>query len=159
MHCIDVKILHEINITQERSILLRMYMNLEGYQWKSKENWIGAGDHCKWEGVTCGEDETKHEYRVIELSLPDNQLIGDFPADLNELNVLKKLSITGNSMVKSIPENLCSRSASEELQIFGDHANCPNSFDASIGEYSDSGCCSNVLVDVDTYLENFARYI
>ena len=53
---------------------------------------------------------------------------------------------------------MCSRRIwcySNDMLIFGDGRNCPNNFNAATGEYL-VGCCDNILIDVDIYLEEFA---
>ena len=135
-----------------------MYLNNGGSTWTSKAGWFSNDDHCNWEGVTCSPIDAKNEFSVTELSLPSNQLTGSFPSDLRSLTALEVLNTTANSMVGSIPDNLCSRSWSGYFFVNADAVNCPNHFDTDIGAYSD-GCCDKILIDMDIYLNYFAQAI
>ena len=59
-----------------------------------------------------------------------------------------------NRISIEVSNDLCTRSTSTELHIYGDTANCPNAFDTATGQYVD-GCCDTLLFDTDTYLQNF----
>merc|ERR1719469_308292 len=137
---------------KERTILVRMYLNDNGITWTKKTGWNGSGDHCSWEGVGCSTD-----LKVEQLILDNNKLSGPFPSDLNNLGSLQSLSIIDNSLVGIIPSDLCTRSTSTDLHIYGDTENCPNDFDATTGVYM-VGCCDNMMIDVDMYLNEFTTF-
>ncbi len=120
-----------------------MYLNNGGSAWTSKGGWFSTDDHCSWEGVTCAELEDVKQFRVIELSLPNNQLEGSFPLDLTVLSALKVLDLSSNAITGDIPSGLCDRAEDFGLKITGDAANCPNSIDVETGEYL-HGCCTVV---------------
>lgn len=132
-----------------------MYLSNGGFSWTSKGGWFSTADHCTWEGVTCGEYETPSQFFILELSLPNNQISGPFPDDLQELLKLEVLNTTSNFLTGTIPVSLCSRSTAGTLYINSDATNCPNNFDTTTGEYLD-GCCDNVLINMDIYLSYFA---
>lgn len=127
-----------------------MYLNNNGASWTNKAGWLGTDDHCNWDGVSCSND---HE--VQDITLPSNLMSGTFPSDLHRLRSLQTLNVAANSMTGSIPSTLCS---SNSLYIYGDALNCPNDFNDVTGEYF-SGCCDNVLYNVDIYLNEFATAV
>jgi len=133
-------------------------LNHGGDSWKQNTGWYGPNDHCSWEGVTCAEIEADNEFRVLDLSLPDNQLSGPFPLDLRDLKYMEILSLPANSLGGTFTDDLCSDSVNDKLYIYGDAHNCPNDFDMSVGEYL-PGCCDEILYDVDIYLNNFATSV
>ena len=133
-------------------------MNHGGDSWKRNTGWYGPNDHCSWEGVKCAEIEADNEFRVLDLSLPDNQLSGPLPLDLRDLKSMEILSLPANSLGGTFTDDLCSDSVNDKLYIYGDAHNCPNDFDMSVGEYL-PGCCDEILYDVDIYLNNFATSV
>ena len=138
-------------MSQERTILARMYLNDNGAAWSRNTDWLGTGDHCSWEGVTCSTTNI-----ITDLALDNNQLAGAFPTDLIHLTDLQNLNMSANSLVGIIPDDLCSKSTSNNLYISGDGGNCPNDFDNTNGVYV-AGCCDDILIDVDMYLDEFAE--
>ena len=71
---------------------------------------------------------------------------------------LQSLNLSGNSLIGTIPSDVCSKSLANNLYINGDAANCPNGVDTLLGVYLD-GCYDNVLVDVDIYLNEFVAIV
>ena len=117
-------------MSQERTILARMYLNDGGAAWSAKTGWLGNGDHCTWEGVACSITNS-----VTGLALANNQLAGPYPDDLTGLSDLQSLNLSANALVGTIPDDLCIISNSlTSLYIHGDVANCPN-----------NGCCDNII--------------
>ncbi|CAN1130446.1 Leucine-rich repeat protein 2 [Linum perenne] len=58
-------------------------------------------DPCTWSHVTCNNDN-----RVTRLSLEDNKLNGEIPAELGNLKNLIALDLYNNSLSGSIPSSL-----------------------------------------------------
>ena len=56
---------------QERTILARMYLNDGGASWTRSLGWLGTGDHCSWEGITCSAS-----LQVEALAVQENALSG-----------------------------------------------------------------------------------
>ena len=119
----------------------------------NKTGWSVGINHCSWAGVTCSAS-----YEVTEVHVENNQLSGPVPSDFNSLDSLKALYLSDNALVGMLPNNLCARSLETSLHIYADVDNCPNGFDSSTGEYH-SGCCDNILIDVDIYLNEFAAAV
>ncbi len=130
-----------------------MYLNNGGVSWTNKARWLGTGDHCDWDGVTCSS-----AYAIEGLALPSNQMLGAFPSDLSALSSLQTLNVADNAMEGSIPNDLCTSQISNSMYIYGDAANCPNDFSDVTGQYL-SCCCDNVLINLDMYLNEFATAV
>ena len=97
-------------------------------------------------------------FGIEQLALQNNQMSGPFPTDLINFGNLTTFSTAGNSLVGTIPDDVCTKSLADELFVTGDSTNCPNDFDASVGVYLE-GCCDSILIDVDLYLTEFATAI
>jgi len=138
---------------KERAVLVRMYLNTSGSTWSVNDGWFGSTNHCSWAGVTCTTSN-----QVTNLALDNKQLVGSFPNDLIYLPYLESLNLSSNSMVGTIPYDVCDKSTSNNLYINADAANCPNNFDTSTGTYL-AGCCDDISYDVDIYLNEFAAAI
>ena len=96
---------------------------------------------------------------MIGLTFNQSQITGPFPTDLIVLSDLQSLNLSANSLVGVFSDELCDRSTSPNIIfINGDGGNCPNDFDSTTGEYLD-GCCDNILIDVDIYLNKFATAV
>jgi len=122
---------------KERADLVRFYMNSNGSStWSQNSGWMGKGDHCNWFGVSCTV-----EHRVHSIVLPNNNIAGDFPSDLESIYMLETLNLSMNSLDGIIPEEVCNKLG---LNITADAANCDNIFDSSTSLYG-SGCCDEVI--------------
>ena len=130
-----------------------MFLNSSGSSWSYNAGWFSNSNHCTWAGVTCTES-----FQVTRLAITNNQLAGAFPSDLNNLSHLELMSLPSNSLIGIIPDDACAKSTSDNLFINADAANCPNDFDTSTGTYQ-TGCCDNILYDVDIYLNKFAAAV
>ncbi len=67
-------------------------------------------------------------------------LAGDYPTDLNLLVKLTSLNLGENTLVGAIPDDLCNKAT---LDISGDTANCPNTYNADDNLW-EAGCCTEV---------------
>ena len=84
----------------ERVVLDHLYQQTNGESWSRDDNWGGAsGTECSWFGVFCNSDQT----HVIGLSLAENHLAGNLPADLAGLTNLTVLDVHSNALTGSIP--------------------------------------------------------
>ena len=95
--------------------------------------------------------------RIEEIHLENNHLGGDFLDEWQSVENLKELTLHGNSLVGSVPVDLCSRS-SIGLDISADHTNCPNTLVMETGAVS-SGCCDNVVIVLEEYFNYFLNSI
>ena len=64
--------------------LVALYSATDGDNWKNNEGWLSALPIDEWYGIRVNEDG-----RVIELTLSDNQLSGEIPAELESLSELE----------------------------------------------------------------------
>ncbi|CAB1101438.1 unnamed protein product [Ectocarpus sp. CCAP 1310/34] len=95
-------------VVEDREYLGILYTSLGGSNWHENANWTVSGvDVSEWEGVSVATDENGTEY-VYEISLGDNNLIGDaFPAvEYGQLLGLQKLSVGGNDITGELPAGL-----------------------------------------------------
>ena len=128
-------------------------MSDTGKDWTVSTGWLSTDNHCTWHGLTCNDS-----FGITELDLENNQLAGPYPMDIGSLSSLISLNLNENSLVGSVPADVCAKSISNLIHVTGDAENCPNDFQALTGEYL-AGCCDNILIHGDIYLKNFVATI
>ena len=79
------------------SSLESIFYKTEGINWTNQSGWLVGSDPCEWHGLSCTDDE------VSILSLPDNNLSGDIPEEIAQLNRLDSLDLSGNALTGPIP--------------------------------------------------------
>jgi hypothetical protein len=82
----------------ERGILELFYMYTHGDQWKESTNWLSDRPLGEWHGI-----RTNDEGRVWSISLPDNNLRGQIPEMLFQVECLKHLDLAHNRLMGEIP--------------------------------------------------------
>jgi len=93
--------LFDLTDPDERAALLALYDATNGAAWTNKTNWGGAaGTECTWFGVTCSDGH------VLELQLPNNNLVGPLPAQLGDLGSLRNLILRQNKLSGTLPASL-----------------------------------------------------
>ncbi len=80
--------------------LVSLHDNLGGANWTNTWD-ISDCDICSWYGVACNEDN-----RVIKLNLPNNNLTGHIPEDIQFLNELDVLNLAHNDISGALPAEL-----------------------------------------------------
>lgn len=85
----------------ERKILVELYNNTEGVQWKHNDGWDTDAPLKDWYGLN-----VDHQGYVTGLYLSSNGLTGEIPGSLRGLEHLRALHLEGNSLTGSIPESL-----------------------------------------------------
>jgi Leucine-rich repeat (LRR) protein len=84
----------------EHTILLALYRQTDGPNWKSDGNWLRDDNHCTWEGIKCHEDG-EFKGMVKEIDLGDNNLNGTPSFPLWYLGGLTYLDLRKNDVVIS----------------------------------------------------------
>lgn len=85
---------------KERHALRTLYNNTGGENWKRKKNWKKApGTEHTWYGITCNADKTT----VLQVELPNNNLKGKLPKDMEALENLTILDLSNNQLTGKIP--------------------------------------------------------
>lgn len=78
-----------------------LYNNTNGLQWTTNTNWLNNCDPCSWFGVSCNTNN-----RVTAIDLQVNNLSGQLPEQLSELEFLSQLKLGVNSLSGNIPFQL-----------------------------------------------------
>ena len=85
----------------DREALVALYNATNGENWFRSHNWLSDAPLGEWYGVTTNDDG-----RVTWLSLSDNALSGEIPAELGSLSNLIWLRLDGNSLGGCVPSSL-----------------------------------------------------
>lgn len=93
----------------ECDALVALFESTDGDNWSDNTDWLTTNIPCTWYGVTCDEG------RVTRLDLQNNQLSGELPAELQNLDKLEAFYLNNNSLTGSLPTHIVSLTA---LQIF-----------------------------------------
>jgi hypothetical protein len=85
---------------KESDALRTLFDDTGGRSWRRTENWKKApGTEHTWYGITCNADNTT----VLKIELPNNNLQGKLPADLEALSNLTTLDLSKNKLTGTIP--------------------------------------------------------
>jgi hypothetical protein len=103
----------------ERKALIDFYHATGGDEWIDNNGWLGEpGSECEWHGVQCASPGDDHF--VLRLMLPDNNLSGQLPDSLGDLDGLRTLSLGSNHLQGTIPPDLWGLTNLSEL-FLGDN--------------------------------------
>ncbi len=80
--------------------LVDLYHNTSGDSWYDNTNWLSTEPVSRWEGVEISKG------RVINLDLSENNLTGNLPSSIGNLNGLKSLNIEDNNLEGILPAEL-----------------------------------------------------
>ena len=94
----EVEIEFKLN---DRQVLDSIYRMMGGEGWTDTTNWLSHEPLSEWFGV-----ETDQAGKVVVLSLGDNNLTGEIPGLLAELDDLVTLDLSGNALSGEIPWDL-----------------------------------------------------
>jgi hypothetical protein len=93
----------------ECSALTDLYNATAGKDWEDNSDWLDLGS-ADWFGVMVSDpqfDENGnfilHSCNVLDISLPENNLVGTIPSTVANLTKLEKLDLSGNELQGSIP--------------------------------------------------------
>ncbi|MDE0396053.1 MAG: Ig-like domain-containing protein [Gammaproteobacteria bacterium] len=96
----------------DRDILVTLYKEMDGPDWKNAENWLTDAPIGTWYGV-----ETDSRGRVTRLSLSSNGLAGTILPELGNLTSLRELILAWNGLTGPIPPELGNLASLEELRL------------------------------------------
>ena len=85
----------------DRNALMALFNATGGSTWKNNTNWLSSEHIGNWDGVG-----TDYYGRVVRLGLSDNQLTGNLPAELANLEKLLYLALDRNELEGEIPADL-----------------------------------------------------
>ena len=85
----------------DKEALVALYHATNGDNWSSNRNWLSDAPLGEWYGI-----EADANGRVLALYLDGNQLTGDIPPELANLNQLQTLSLEANQLSGEIPSEL-----------------------------------------------------
>ena len=95
---------------RERQVLLELFSATRGEGWNDRSGWRSSAPVCDWYGVQCTFVEgDASRPAVAGLSLAFNNLEGALPDSVAELAHLQFLSVPGNRLRGTIPEQLLER--------------------------------------------------
>ncbi|KAF5727335.1 LRR receptor-like serine/threonine-protein kinase [Tripterygium wilfordii] len=66
-------------------------------------SWNESINHCQWMGITCS---TRHEGRVTELNLNNQQLVASIPPHIGNLSFLRYINLGSNRFRGNIPPEI-----------------------------------------------------
>ena len=98
----------------DRAALLTLFQSTGGDGWTNNADWASEKPLAQWHGVTVDAAD-----RVIELSLQDNGLRGELPAQLGDLSELRNLRLWSNRLTGEIPHELSRLTNLEQLAVGG----------------------------------------
>ena len=99
---------------EDMAVLVELYNNLDGPNWRNSANWLSDRPIREWHGVT-----NDRNGRVTGLYLEYNRLDGEMPAELGGLANLHDLSLLGNRLTGEIPPELGGLANLRKLSLSG----------------------------------------
>lgn len=98
----------------ERTALIAIYNSTNGANWTNSTNWLGGtGTECTWFGVQCGGSNTF----VSKLILPNNNLTGVLPTDVNQFGSMDELNLAQNHITGALLPELWQLSSLTKLDL------------------------------------------
>jgi hypothetical protein len=85
----------------ERFVLALFFYQTGGESWSNSNGWLTLSDHCTWAGIECGTDG-----RVETISMNQNNLSGEIPNALSNLEHLSVLKLFDNALEGTVPTSL-----------------------------------------------------
>lgn len=90
------------NRQQDSLALVALYSATDGANWALKTNWLSGSPINTWYGVTLNASK-----RVYKINLTGNNLTGELPVKIGNLDALRLLYLNNNQLTGSIPDTLC----------------------------------------------------
>lgn len=112
-----IEYLLDLCLHQDYPALVALYIATNGENWTNNMGWdttnTSSCTPCDWYGVTCNEAG-----RVIYLQLGNNNLTGNIPTELGQLDSLTHLQLFGNNLMDTLPTTLGELSQLEDLNLY-----------------------------------------
>ena len=99
---------------RERKALITFYEALGGSDWIERDFWTSDRPVGQWHGV-----QTDADGRVVQLTIYDNNLTGELPAAVCELERLHTLHLSFNKLSGALPDGLGKCRALQNLWVKG----------------------------------------
>lgn len=102
--------------------LVDLYNDTVGASWQRKDGWLNASTDY-WYGVSVGPLHYDASWNligtapVVELNLPNNNLVGNMPSSFGALAGLQDLFLNGNVLSNGIPTGLSAMSQLQQLDL------------------------------------------
>mmetsp|Transcript_2511 Transcript_2511/g.3695 ORF Transcript_2511/g.3695 Transcript_2511/m.3695 type:complete len:670 (-) Transcript_2511:69-2078(-) len=107
----------------QRYVLVAIYYELNGANWKNNDGWLSDDHECRWYGVSCADKTipstslfeagqsqigqlTTEEQVLVQLDLEENGLSGNLPDEIGSLSDCTVLSVYGNDIAGTLPSSL-----------------------------------------------------
>lgn len=97
----------------ERDTLEMLYYALSGNKWDNADGWLSEAPLNEWHGVITRDGS------VVRIELPGNNLTGQLPGGLEDLNELEVLDLRWNNIWGGIPESVGEIAGLESLLLSG----------------------------------------
>lgn len=98
----------------DRDLLAAFYNATGGPHWTHSDNWLTGAGLSDWHGV-----ELDDQGRVMEISLPDNNLSGPIPPEIGSLSSLRRLDLGNNNLSGPIPPEVGNLAKLRHLDLGG----------------------------------------
>ena len=98
----------------DRAALIALYEAAGGSSWENSAHWASRAPLHEWYGVTVNT-----RGRVTGLSLQENGLRGELPAELGDLSELRNLRLWSNELTGEIPPELAHLTKLEQFAVGG----------------------------------------
>lgn len=108
--------------------LVSIYNRTGGTTWTRRERWLSLSPITQWQGVTVDSASR----RVVQLSLPRNNMVGQFPLALQFLTRLRSLDWQENLLTGRIPPFIATLRNLDTLRL-GQNRFSPSSLPDSLG--------------------------
>ncbi|WP_161575459.1 leucine-rich repeat domain-containing protein [Beggiatoa leptomitoformis] len=106
--------------TSEYDELVKLYTETGGTSWNNQDGWKdyeNNKDVCHWSGIVCDD-----EGNVIELNLPNNNMIKELPSSIGNLSRLVTLNLSNNDKLGgALPSSMGSLENLKNLDISYDN--------------------------------------
>lgn len=91
-----------INIAK-RWLIVVLYYQFGGENWKNSPTWLTNTDICLWEGIVCEDVLSNGEMEIVEIDLSTKGLKGEIPKEITYFVHLRTFNIRKNSIFGNIP--------------------------------------------------------